>query len=525
MKKIWAIAMRDLYSTLTNRNLLLIMFVTPVILATIIGLAFGELGSGGGGIAQIPVAVVNLDEGMNFSAPLGSAAPGSDIDATGFAFGTILHDILAGVQDEAPTDSDADSEEGDGAFVLPPCQLTVEGASAEPLFAGTLEELLAVTPLDQADAARAAVDRGEYAAAVIIPVGFSQSLVPAFDFGQGAVTAIDSSTGQVEVYGDRGQPILAAIVNAIVEGIVNQFARSSIALGALADAVLEQAQIELLGESLLDTVEGLDPEDIPAASAPWSSWQLFLQPLARLSPWFASLLQADNTTIENLSCLFSADLNSVTIVQQPLGSEERGQFGWVMVNAGAAQAVFFALFTGVFGIASIYDERRHWTLQRLLVTPMPRWYLLAGKLFGNVIVVTAQIALLLLAMTVVASIVMGTASFIWGAHITRLMLLVLALGVCVSGIGVLVVGLARSEEQISIFGPMINMALGALGGAFGFALPVAVSQFSLIYWGVDGLRRLASGQGDIGLHLLVLIGQGVLFFTIGAWFYRRRLAL
>ena len=69
------------------------------------------------------------------------------------------------------------------------------------------------------------------------------------------------------------------------------------------------------------------------------------------------------------------------------------------------------------------------------------------------------------------------------------------------------------------------LTLAALGGAFGFALPVAVAQLSLITWGVDAFSSLAAGDTDIWLNLAVLFGQGILFFGIGVWLFRRRMSL
>ena len=64
MKKLWAIAWKDVYLTFTDRNLLMIMVATPVLISTIVGMAFGSFADEGGvPFSDIPVAVVNLDQG------------------------------------------------------------------------------------------------------------------------------------------------------------------------------------------------------------------------------------------------------------------------------------------------------------------------------------------------------------------------------------------------------------------------------------------------------------------------------
>ena len=65
LRKILAMSWKEIYTTYTDRNLLLIMIATPLALATIIGLAFsGFLNSGGNDvpIQDVPFALVNLDE-------------------------------------------------------------------------------------------------------------------------------------------------------------------------------------------------------------------------------------------------------------------------------------------------------------------------------------------------------------------------------------------------------------------------------------------------------------------------------
>ena len=76
-----------------------------------------------------------------------------------------------------------------------------------------------------------------------------------------------------------------------------------------------------------------------------------------------------------------------------------------------------------------------------------------------------------------------------------------------------------------LFGPMINITLAVLGGAFAFSLPQWAAQFSLIYWGVDAFTKLASSQTGIAINLLALFAQGIALFLVGAWLFKRRMEL
>ncbi len=117
MRKILAIAWKDLRSTLRNRPALVMMLVAPLGLAALLGFAFG--GSGGFDIAATKVVVANLDKG---GAEAGQSA------------GAAIQKIL--------TSKD-------------------------------LSDVLATKTATSADAARKAVDNGGAEVAVIIPADFT----------------------------------------------------------------------------------------------------------------------------------------------------------------------------------------------------------------------------------------------------------------------------------------------------------------------------------------------------------------
>lgn len=534
LQKIWAIAWKELYTTFRDRNLILIMFATPLVLSTIIGLAFGGLGGDTPTIGTIDVAVVNLDTGFDLDSVIGQTVDSGTVDGgtvisptvssgtaiTGMPanFSINLGEIVAGIlTGEALTASGGigGGGIGGGGFTVTDtlsCALVDESSTDAPN-QGSLDELLNATTLTDAATARQGVETGEYAVAVIIPPGFTQTVMPAFDVNADNGTT-DGTWPQIEVYGNSGNALSASIVNSIVSGIVSQFARLPVTLEATVETLLDHIDlgtldIEAVATLLNELRTATDQGDLGIVDT--------------------SLFSGTGTltdTFAILGCLFTPGINPVTLQQQPLDSLQAGNsFARVLVVAGSAQAVFFALFTGVFGILSIYEERKQWTLQRILASPTTGNTLLLGKLLGNLVVVIAQLVILMVALTLVASIVLGEPTSIWGTNVGLLLLVVVALGLAVSGVGVVVVGLARTPEQVQIIGPLVNTMLGVFGSAFGFGLPEPLPRLSLITWGTGAFETLAGGQWDIGLNLLVLLAQGVLFFVIGAWFFRRRLNL
>jgi ABC-2 type transport system permease protein len=93
----------------------------------------------------------------------------------------------------------------------------VLGAELKKAFAapGT-EDLFRVITSDDADAARLRVDDAEVAAAVIIPAGFSAGVVPDYDTG-----IVAGEPVPIEIYADPGQPYSAGTVISVVTQYMN----------------------------------------------------------------------------------------------------------------------------------------------------------------------------------------------------------------------------------------------------------------------------------------------------------------
>src|SRR5690606_18038215 len=229
MTKILAIVWKDLYTTYTDRNLLLIMIATPLALASIITLAFSNFFTQGGSdvpIQDIPVAVVNLDQGVEI-------------------FGMTVNNGEAFVN-----------------ILVPP-----EDATEETLEENVLFALTNAVELPTADEARAGVDDGTYSAAIIIPADYSEKIT----YSQEHPT-IEPVT--VEVYASPAAPVSANIVRSIVESVVNQTATGNIAIAATINALVERAQRDpsfgiqfgeaaASGEFQPDFAAGFDPATNP----------------------------------------------------------------------------------------------------------------------------------------------------------------------------------------------------------------------------------------------------------------------
>jgi ABC-2 type transport system permease protein len=472
MKKLWAIAYKDIHSRFTDRTLVIIMIVAPLAISTIIGLAFGGLGRTTSPIQNISVAVINNDQPA----------------ANGAAFGSILATLLTQGQLPAGTNS-----------TLADCPQNATQASGSTTTGSmSLGELMDGSTFDQtvaqqlvtenkisapsaaigseayvSSAAREAIDKGLYAALVIIPSNYSTALAGLADPRQPAVTA------NVTVYGNAGQGLSAGIVRSVVDSITAQLVSGNIAIGATLNVVAAQQPSLLANPSNLDYSK------------------LFV-------------------------CAFAPGNDLVRLANVPVQAAPTNTAGTLLVTFGSAQALFFALFTGQFGILSMYEERKDGTLQRILVSPTPRWNILGGKLVGVLVSVLFQLLILIIALTAVGSLIELRPVFIWGNDLPRLGLLLVAVAIATSGLGMFLAGVLKGIEQANVVGSVINIALGVLGGGFGFQLPRSVAQFSFIYWGRDAFDILAAGRGEISLNLLVLFVEGAVLFLLGLFLFNRK---
>jgi ABC-2 type transport system permease protein len=445
MDKILTIAQKELYTTFTDRPRLLLMLGTPLMIAIILSLVFG---SGGGDltISDISVAVVNLDEGASNNVNFGETVAS-----------ILLSEPILGGQQQICSIVGSDT--------------AVSGQS--------LDGFLNAERLDSVETARAGVNDGIYAAAVIIPANFSRILSPDM-----LTLATDSTveTVYVEIYGSGASPISASVVRSITEAIINPMVTGSTTIRA--------------------------------------SIQVFVGNPSNLT----IMTTADTESFADFTCAFSPSLNTISLVQQAMdGIQSRSGFEQVLITLGSAQALFFSISMANASIQSIYTDRQTGVLQRMLSSPTPRIYILGGKLASTVLIVLVQIGILLLALTSVASLNNGSLTWLWGNPLLVLVMLLIT-ALAVSGVAVFIAGITRTQEESQLIGTLIGLGLAILGGSFGFQLG-AVSKFSLIWWGVDGLNTLSGGSTDIGLNVLVLAAHGIILFTIGAWLFNRRVTV
>lgn len=411
MSKLFAIGWKDLRLMFRDRAALLLMLATPFALTLGMGLVSGAFSSGGsGGVPQLPLVVVNQDDGQ---------------------LGAALQEML--------TSPD-------------------------------LADLLAPTLSADLAAAREQVMADKVVAAVIIPAGFTDSIIPR------DAAAVSAPPVPIEVYTNPGRPISAGIVRSIVEGFVDQVE---------AGRVGGQVAIEQLLHSGL-----IAPQDIAQVA------QQIGQEQSQL-----------------------AGEALIRVRRSDAAPEETNEFNPLLLLA-PGMALVFLMFTVSLGSRSILVERRDGTLARMMSTATGSGSILVGKITGVYLVGAAQMFILILASALLFRLR-------WGDPL-GVLALVLAAVAGAAGWGLLLAAVAKTPNQVATLGMALMLLFGVLGGSFfGSTLTGALGTLGKITpnaWAMDGFTTLARGGdlADIAPDIAALLLMGAVLLAISVALFNRK---
>ncbi len=322
------------------------------------------------------------------------------------------------------------------------------------------------------------LDRGEASALVRVPPGFSE------DFLAGRPTVI-------EVVKNPAERFLPVVVE---EGV-----------GVLA-TVLSQASHVMRAE--LSTIHALsERENGPELTEVTRLSELFYERVSAAEPYlFPPVILLGSATSEGQDEAAAAPPSGASVLS-------------VFLPGLVVMGVFF-LAQAV--TRDIVREREAGLLRHLLTAPVTVAGYLAGKCLSAIVACILGFAILL---------GIGAAFGVsWGSP-PVLAAMVLAVSVAVSGTMLLVASLVRTERQGDALGTIVIMVWALLGGAFVplASMPASVRPLAattLMYWGADGLGRLAAGGADLAAvmpNLAILTGAGALLLALGTVVLRRRI--
>ncbi|MCC6985467.1 MAG: ABC transporter permease [Anaerolineales bacterium] len=419
MLKTLLIGIKDVKLAFRDRAALIFMLLAPFLLTLGMGLVTGRFSGGNStGISDIPVVIVNLDEGE---------------------LGQALVDTF-------------NSKE--------------------------LADLVEPSPGTSPEAARQLVEDDKAAAAIIIPMGFTRSVIPQTgDFDNGS----EPEVLQIELYANPTRPTSAGIVKSILDEFMSRIEEGSVS------GQVSIMQLLISGR--------ISPQDAEAAG------QEMTEKLQN-APDDDTLAIALNTS--------TAD-----------GAEVDFD---ILAYLAPGMALMFLMFTVSYGGRSILAEKAQGTLPRLLVSPTNSTQILGGKVFGIFLTGAAQMFILI-----------GGTSLLfqlkWGDPL-GVIVLVLAAVFGATGWGMIITALAQTPAQVGSVGSALMLIFGILGGSFIQldqmpAYVQAISRITPNSWALDGFTTLALGGTLAALSTPVtalLTMGGILFVASVILFGRKNLA-
>ena len=414
MKKVFLIGLKDLQLIFRDRAALIFMLLAPFALTLGLGLVTGNLGSSSNsGISDIPVVIVNEDSGQ-------------------------LGDALVEVFQSAD-----------------------------------LADLVNPTVSSDAAAARSLVDDNQAVTAVIIPAGFTDSIIPV-----NAAAAVTSNVVKIELYNNPTAPTSSGVIKTIVENYLSRVETSRLS---------GQVSIEeMLANGLIQ------PDQASSAGA---------------------LMGAQLAASEQNSA------SLITIKTQNSGSETQNVNTLAMLAPG--MALMFLMYTVTYGGRSLLVERNQGTLPRLFVSPTRPAQVLGGKVFGIFLTGLAQMLILIAGTSLLFK-------FAWGDTVGVFVLITAAVLAATSW-GLFLASFAKTPGQVSSIGSAMMLVFGILGGSF-FSmdnLPAWVQTFAHISpnsWGMDGFTTLALGGNlsSILTPIAALLIMAVVLFALAVLLISRR---
>jgi ABC-2 type transport system permease protein len=311
------------------------------------------------------------------------------------------------------------------------------------------------------------------AAAVIIPAGFTRSIVPA-DGTAFDQNYVEPEPVKIEVYANPSRPTSAGVVKAVVDEFISR---------------VEEGRTSGITSLMGLASSGLiNPQNMEGEVR-----QLF----------------------ENVEQTESA---VITLKTNKEGAQAV-EFD-VLEYMAPGMALMFLMYTVSYGGRSILAERSQGTLPRLLVSPVSAPQVLGGKVLGIFLMGVAQVGILILA----SSIFFGVK---WGDPL-GLAALILAAVFGATSWGTLITAFSRTPGQVANVGSAVMLIFGLLGGSFVNLnqMPAAIQAFSRITpnaWGLDGFTTLALGGTLTNLMepITALLIMGVVLFGIAVFLFNR----
>ncbi len=180
-------------------------------------------------------------------------------------------------------------------------------------------------------------------------------------------------------------------------------------------------------------------------------------------------------------------------------------------------SLFFSMYTIVFSIGTILNDRKYNTWNRMLMSPLSKTSILGGSFISAYIIGVFQLGILILGSKYLFGID-------WGQSIGGILTIAAAFVFAVTSLGLMLSGVVKTHAQLGAVTPIVLTSTAMLGGCM-WPLEIINSRILLFLanltpqkWAIQGMEKIAMyGMGyDVAIMpSLILFGMGIIFFTVG----------
>ncbi|UTR13153.1 ABC transporter permease [Salipaludibacillus sp. LMS25] len=186
--------------------------------------------------------------------------------------------------------------------------------------------------------------------------------------------------------------------------------------------------------------------------------------------------------------------------------------------------LFFSIYTILFSLMNVAEEKRSGTWDRLILSPLKKWQMYIGNLLFSFVIGYAQIIILFLFFQM-------TLDFGFNGQFGVIAVISACFVFAIVAFGVLLIGIVRSPQQLQVAIPLVAVSMAMLGGAF-WPLEIITNDIILtitkavpLTYGMEALHEAVLnhlGVMDLAQPLAMLLLFGVVFMGVGANLMERR---
>lgn len=234
----------------------------------------------------------------------------------------------------------------------------------------------------------------------------------------------------------------------------------------------------------------------------------------------SQLPDADKNTLKQAS--YSNVMESwkykvpINVIATVYKSNEDGSYD-SMKHSAIGFTLFFSMYTMVFGIGTILNDRQYKTWQRMLISPVSKTSILGGSMVVAYFMGVLQMGVLILG----GKYLFGMD---WGNSILGVLMVTAAFIFTVTSLGLLLSGIVKTYAQLGSMTPLVLTSTSMLGGCM-WPLEIVnnkillfLAEFTPQKWAMQGMESIASyGMGIEAavLPTIILLAMGIIFFGVG----------